>query len=232
MSSSSSRVSTETPCHTVSSFDHLVTQWMSTVTSSLGRARNSSQVQRRGSSTSPTIEKSQRSSGVCGVGRAERRGKSGVTYWPAGTRPAGASPRPARKPREMSGGISSPRSVPTLPRLAPQGTAAGREPARAARGPALWPRAPGACRARPAAPPRLQRKPVREPVADDVRRDGDGDEDPEEHAAEERADPYQWRRQAGDRPRSLAAPCALRHVHCDAPHCDATGYAAFSRSPS
>ena len=43
----SSSVSTETPFHVVSSFDHLVTQWMSTVTSSLGRARNSSHVQRR-----------------------------------------------------------------------------------------------------------------------------------------------------------------------------------------
>ena len=42
----SSSVSTETPSQTVSSFDHLVTQWMSTVISSLGSARNSSHVQR------------------------------------------------------------------------------------------------------------------------------------------------------------------------------------------
>jgi hypothetical protein len=42
----SSSVWMETPCHGVSSFDHFVTQWMSTVTSSLGNARNSSHVQR------------------------------------------------------------------------------------------------------------------------------------------------------------------------------------------
>src|SRR5918999_5514935 len=82
---------------------------MSRVTSSLGRARNSSQVQRRGSSTSPTTEKSHWSSGVCGVGPAERTGKSGVTYWPGGTRSPGTSSR--RRPlkaREMIGGISPP----------------------------------------------------------------------------------------------------------------------------
>src|SRR5918995_6338198 len=97
----SSSVSTETPCQTVSSFDHLVTQWMSTVTSSLGSARNSSHVHRRGSSTSPTIEKSQRSSGVRGVGPADRTGKSLVTYWPGGTRLVGASVRRPLKPREV-----------------------------------------------------------------------------------------------------------------------------------
>ena len=69
-----SSVSTETPCQTVSSFDHFVTQWMSTVTSSLGSARNSSHVQRRGSSTSPTMAKSQRSSDVWGVGPADKTG--------------------------------------------------------------------------------------------------------------------------------------------------------------
>src|SRR5262245_64347771 len=73
-------VSTETPCQTVSSFDHLVTQWMSRVISSLGRARNSSELQRRGSSNSPMIEKSHSSSEVCGVGPAERTEKAGVTY--------------------------------------------------------------------------------------------------------------------------------------------------------
>jgi hypothetical protein len=31
-------VSIETPVHVVSSFDHFVTQWMSTLTVSLGRA--------------------------------------------------------------------------------------------------------------------------------------------------------------------------------------------------
>src|SRR5258706_10327144 len=94
-------VSTETPCQTVSSFDHFVTQWMSRVISSLGRARNSSQFHRRGSSKSPTIEKSHSSSDVCGVGPAERTGKSRVTYWPGGTRPVFAySLRRPRNPRE------------------------------------------------------------------------------------------------------------------------------------
>ena len=37
-------MSSETPFQTVSSFDHLVTQWTSTVTVSLGSARNSSRV--------------------------------------------------------------------------------------------------------------------------------------------------------------------------------------------
>src|ERR671913_408832 len=106
VSTPSSKVSTEPPRHTVSSFDHLVTQWMSAVTSSLGSARNSSHVQRRGSWTSPTIEKSHRSSGVCGVGPAERTGKSLVTYWPGGTRSLGGSSRRPRKPLEMIGGTS------------------------------------------------------------------------------------------------------------------------------
>src|SRR3712207_4965987 len=74
---------------------------MSRVISSLGSARNSSHVQRRGSSTSPTIEKSHRSSGVCGVGPADRTGKSRVTNWPGGTRSAEAASRRPRKPREM-----------------------------------------------------------------------------------------------------------------------------------
>src|SRR5918992_3662805 len=82
---------------------------MSRVTSSLGRARNSSHVQRRGSSTSPTMEKSHWSSGVCGVGPAERTGKSGVTYWPGGTRSLGTSSRRRPlKPRDRIGGISPP----------------------------------------------------------------------------------------------------------------------------
>jgi hypothetical protein len=46
--------------------------------------------------------------GVCGVGPADRTGKSLVTYWPGGTRPAGASCRRPRKPREMIGGICPP----------------------------------------------------------------------------------------------------------------------------
>src|SRR5918999_2417803 len=82
---------------------------MSRVTASLGRARNSSHVQRRGSSPSPTIEKSHWSRGVWGVGPAERTGKSGVTYWPGGTRSLGTSSRRRPlKPRDMIGDISPP----------------------------------------------------------------------------------------------------------------------------
>src|SRR4029077_8193833 len=96
-------VSIETPRHIVSSFDHLVTQWMSTVNSSLGRARNSSQAQPRSSSSSPVIEKFHSSRALCGVGPAESTGKSGVTYWPGGTRDGSASSRRRpRKPRDTN----------------------------------------------------------------------------------------------------------------------------------
>src|SRR6187200_1876965 len=77
---------------------------MSLVISSLGRARNSSQAQRRGSRSSPTIEKSHSSTAVCGVGPAERTGKSRVTYWPGGTRAGSTSTaRRPRNPRETTG---------------------------------------------------------------------------------------------------------------------------------
>src|SRR6266516_4968459 len=72
---------------------------MSTVNVSLGRARSSSQVQLTGSAP-PWIEKVHSSSGVCGVGPAERTGKSSVRYWPGGTRSGGPSRRLPLKPRE------------------------------------------------------------------------------------------------------------------------------------
>jgi hypothetical protein len=71
----SSSVSTETPFHLVSSLLHFVTQWMSTVTSSAGSAVNSSHVHERASSTAPWIENVHSSSGVRGVGPADRTGK-------------------------------------------------------------------------------------------------------------------------------------------------------------
>src|SRR6185437_3636020 len=86
----SSSVSTDTPCQAVSSFDHFVTQWMSTVTSWLGRSRNSAQLHVFCCPLRPT-EKLQRSRAVCGVGPADRTGKSSVTYWPGGTLPAFAA---------------------------------------------------------------------------------------------------------------------------------------------
>src|ERR1043166_681947 len=104
----SSSVSSETPVQTVSSLDHLVTQWMSTVTVSLGSAWNSSHDHETGSSTAPWIVKLHHSSGWCGVGPAESTGKSSVTYWPGGTRDGSAdSCRRPLKPREI-GDISAP----------------------------------------------------------------------------------------------------------------------------
>src|SRR6266545_5376927 len=90
----------DTPSQTVSSFDHFVTQWMSTVKVSLGRARNSSHDHVTGS-PAPSIVNVHSSSGVCGVGPAESTGKSSVTYCPGGTRPSGPPLRGrALKPRE------------------------------------------------------------------------------------------------------------------------------------
>ena len=81
----------ETPVHDVPSFDHLVTQWMSTVNVSAGSARSSSHVHERGSSTAPRMVNVHRSSEVWGVGPADRTGKSCVTYWPGGTRDGSTS---------------------------------------------------------------------------------------------------------------------------------------------
>src|SRR5438067_980458 len=67
----SRRVLTATPVQLVSSFVHLVTQWMSLVTVSVGSFRNSSQLQVVSASTAPVIVKLHSASGVCGVGRAE-----------------------------------------------------------------------------------------------------------------------------------------------------------------
>src|SRR5438093_2553884 len=81
---------------------------MSFVIVSLGSARNSSQVQRAGCAP-PSIRKSHSSSGVCGVGPAERTGKSSSTYWPGGTRPSGPSlRRRPLNPRETIGVNSVP----------------------------------------------------------------------------------------------------------------------------
>src|SRR5437879_12692248 len=96
-------VSTETPFHVVSSFDHLVTQWMSFVSVSDGKARSSFHVQRLGSSIWPSMEKVHWSAFTRGVGPAESTGKSVTTYWPGGTRELeGAARRLPRKPREMT----------------------------------------------------------------------------------------------------------------------------------
>src|SRR5215210_798320 len=94
----------ETPSQLVPSLDHFVTQWMSRVISSDGRARNSSHDHVFGLSTSPSIEKLHSESGVRGVGPAERTGKPSTRYCPGGTRseaPSGCRRLP-RQPREMN----------------------------------------------------------------------------------------------------------------------------------
>src|SRR5450759_1297257 len=71
----------------------------------LGRAgsrRNSSHVQLTGSPTRPSTRNVQSANGERGVGPAERTGKSWVTYWPGGTRPAvSGARRLPEKAREM-----------------------------------------------------------------------------------------------------------------------------------
>src|SRR6266849_5518270 len=79
-------VSTETAFQRASSLVHLVTQWMSLVTSSAGSARNSSQVHFLGSSISPSTTNVHSGKPTRGVGPAERTGKSFTTYCPGGTR--------------------------------------------------------------------------------------------------------------------------------------------------
>src|SRR2546428_8167743 len=110
-----SKVSTETPSQWVSNLVHLVTQLMSTVGLSWGRASISSQVQRFGSFTFPTIEKSHRSRGVCGVGPAESTGKPRSRYWPGGSRPATSLCwRRPRNPREMKPSLMFCPSIPSV----------------------------------------------------------------------------------------------------------------------
>src|SRR5215207_2013795 len=82
---SASRVSSETPRQPVSSLDQRVTQWMSTVTDSAGKAISSDQLHRWLSPSSVVTVNSQASSGMRGVGPAERTGKSLVRYWPGGS---------------------------------------------------------------------------------------------------------------------------------------------------
>src|SRR5262245_30699305 len=85
-------VSMETPSHAVSSFDHFVTQWLSTRISSLGRARNESQDQlASGSPASLSIANVHCSRGVYGVGPAESTGKSSERYCPGGSRESSRS---------------------------------------------------------------------------------------------------------------------------------------------
>src|ERR671935_2825158 len=73
-SASLNRVSIDTPSQRVSNFDHLVTQWMSVVSDSLGSARNSSHDHRTVFPSTSRSVKSHFARGTCGVGPAERTG--------------------------------------------------------------------------------------------------------------------------------------------------------------
>jgi hypothetical protein len=73
--------------------DHLVTQWMSVVTVSAGSARISCQVHDLSTEPARLMENVQFSVDTCGVGPADKTGKSVVTYWPGGTRSGATSSR-------------------------------------------------------------------------------------------------------------------------------------------
>src|SRR2546428_11112062 len=82
----SSRVSTLTPSHVMSSLVHLVTQLMSTVYVCVGSLENSSQVQVTGLRTRPSMGDDHLSRGGWGGGPAERTRQSGTGDWPGGGR--------------------------------------------------------------------------------------------------------------------------------------------------
>src|SRR5829696_3409591 len=73
---------------------------MSVVISSEGSCLNCSHVHLLGSSTSPTMEKSHSSSGVCGVGPAERTGNPSTRYCPGGSAVSSLQRRRPVKPLE------------------------------------------------------------------------------------------------------------------------------------
>src|SRR5580704_9063647 len=72
------RTSSETPSQDVFSFDHRVTQCRSTVIVSVGSSRNDFQSHRFKTLLPSSIVNSQRSSEICGVGPADKTGKSVV----------------------------------------------------------------------------------------------------------------------------------------------------------
>ena len=95
-------MSIETPVQVVSSFVHCVTQWMSTVGVSRGSASSSSHVHETSRSTAPRTVKLQSTAASGGVGPTASTGKSGVSYWPGGSREGSAGRRPW-KPRAIGG---------------------------------------------------------------------------------------------------------------------------------
>src|SRR5438309_2661620 len=101
-----------TPRHGMSNFDHLVTQWMSTTTSTAGSASTSSHDSVWGSVTRPPMRRPhcERSS-YSGTLPAWSTGKRSVKYWPGGRR-AGSTPRSASALRLRSKKLIG-RSLPT-----------------------------------------------------------------------------------------------------------------------
>src|SRR5438067_896551 len=93
-------VSRGTPSQCVPSFDHRVTQCRSTVTFSVGSSRNDFQFHCRKTFVPSSTVNSHFSSGMCGVGPAERTGKAVVRYCPGGSFTSSAARLP-KKPREM-----------------------------------------------------------------------------------------------------------------------------------
>src|SRR5262249_20941040 len=93
-------VSTETPSQDVPSFDHRVTQCRSTVKVSVGKSRNDFQSHLPRTFVPSSITNSHWSSGMCGVGPADKTGKSVVRYCPGGSFTSAALRRP-EKPREI-----------------------------------------------------------------------------------------------------------------------------------
>ena len=80
-----SSVSTETPRQCVPSLDHWVTQWMSVVMSSAGRAVNSCQFQVVLPPVSVVMVNVQVAVLTGGVGPAWSTGKPCSRYWPGGS---------------------------------------------------------------------------------------------------------------------------------------------------
>src|SRR5262245_12348821 len=67
-----------------------------------GSASNSSQLQTRSKPPPSCRARDQCTTSICGVGPADRMGKSVVTCWPGGTRVSGFWPRLDLKPRDFS----------------------------------------------------------------------------------------------------------------------------------
>src|SRR5262245_2190913 len=83
-----------TPSHAVSNLLHFVTQWMSRVICVTGRRMKSLHDQLLTGRGPACSVKRQSASATCGVGPADRTGKSVVTNCPGGRRPGAAAPRP------------------------------------------------------------------------------------------------------------------------------------------